>query len=195
MKKLVALILALVMMMTMSTTAFAAATADSKTGMDVTKTATIEVEGVYKEYVNAATVVSVDVAWEAMSFTYANTRQGDWNTTKHDYDEDDTVAGWDKTGKKITVKNHSNTDVEFTFAFEKDSNRTENFDVTFNGANSTTVELKTADNEAYRKADSEGNYPAPTSEVAVKVTGDKVDTSTAVALGTITVTVAQKSAD
>ena len=60
-------------------------------------------------------VVSVDITWGAMAFTYSD---GTWNPKTHSYDG----VGWtaDETGgDRITVENKGEADVNVTYSYEK----------------------------------------------------------------------------
>lgn len=62
-------------------------------------------------------VVSVDIEWGGMNFTYT---EGTWNTKTHSYDG----SGWTDNGTGyVTVKNSGTVDATASFAF--DSNRRE----------------------------------------------------------------------
>ena len=118
MKKIFAGILSLALAATMSFPAFAAndATNDGTKGTDIT------VNGTYKAGADAGEVISVDIAWEAMDFTYTAPSKGTWNPDTHTYDNP-TEGGWaatNGTSPKITVTNHSNVDVQANFAFNSD---------------------------------------------------------------------------
>lgn len=180
MKKFFAITMAMVM--AMSTTAFAAdkgsATIDDST--DGYKQE-ITVEGKYEENHTADTVISVDVKWDAMNFVYSATSEGEWNPKTHEYDGASTEAGWNKTGKDITVTNHSNAKVKAAFTFDKTTEKTitgtftkENFELD----NAATVAL---------------NDPskAATDTTSFSISGDALDSTatTAVELGKITVTI------
>lgn len=58
------------------------------------------------------TIISVDVEWTDMSFTFD---EGDWNDSTHTYDD----SGWktSENGGKLTVKNNSNVDVVAKYAY------------------------------------------------------------------------------
>ena len=122
MKKIITLVLALVMIMSMSVTAFAAeseATNDGKSNTSITVT------GKYVASEPEA-VISVDISWGAMEFTYSEGSKGTWSPTNHQY-ENATEAGWNVTGNTITLTNHSNVPVNATFSFTKaDENDTDN---------------------------------------------------------------------
>jgi hypothetical protein len=62
-------------------------------------------------------IVSVDVAWGEMEFTYTPATQGTWNPTTHSYDGG-SEAGWSAIGNEISVTNHSNVGVTASFAFD-----------------------------------------------------------------------------
>lgn len=189
MKKLFAIITALTLLLPMGIPALAAEN-ESKNQSDPVE---IPVTGVYKSSVSADTVICVDVIWDAMNFTYAMSRQGAWNTTTHNYGETDTEAGWDKTGKNITVKNHSNTSVDVSFQFDKDealADKTINGTFTGEGLSDNMVVIATADDDDYR-TEVNGVYPCPSKTVQFAISGEKIDNTESTALGTITVSVAE----
>ena len=137
----------------------------------------ITVTGVYQSGAAGGEVISVDIAWEAMDFTYTAPSKGTWNPATHKY-ENAAAGGWKATGgtdPKITVKNHSNTAVNanFTFASAVDG---------LNGNfTNNTLTLETAEGTERENA--------PTGETAFSVSGSAIDADKA--LGTITVTVAK----
>lgn len=82
---------------------------------------TINVTGNYTPAI-AGSTVSVDVAWDAMSFNYQEANTGTWLPGEHRYDTASvTTAGWSTDKKKITVTNHSDTEVTATLGFTNTS--------------------------------------------------------------------------
>ena len=79
MKKLFATILAVAMLASVSVTAFAATN-------DGTQDTKITVNGSYVSGAAGSSVISVDIEWEAMNFTYSATSEGTWNPATHAYD-------------------------------------------------------------------------------------------------------------
>lgn len=66
----------------------------------------------------SAPVVSVDIAWTEMQFTYQAASKGEWNPNSHTY-ENPISAGWNADEKAaITVTNHSDSAVEVDFTFD-----------------------------------------------------------------------------
>lgn len=112
MKKIFALMIAVMMIATMSTVAFAGE-ANYVTG------GTIDVSGAFDAADDAAIVISVDIEWDAMEFTYTEGEKGEWNPTDHTYGEDGEGA-WSTNTATITVTNHSNTAVNATLTFAAD---------------------------------------------------------------------------
>jgi len=76
---------------------------------------TIDVSAQYTTNATTPTVYSVDLAWDAMSFTYTAAGTKEWNPSTHSY-TDNTTASW-SGGKTITVTNHSNAAVTAGFAY------------------------------------------------------------------------------
>ena len=171
MKKFITAILSLALAATMSFPAFAENTAanDGKAGTDIT------VNGTYKAGADAGEVISVDIAWEAMDFTYTAPSKGTWNPGTHEY-ENATAGSWAPSGDadpKITVTNHSNTEITAGFAF---NGAVEGLNGSFT---KTALVLTSAEGTAVANA--------PKGETAFSVSGSSIDADKN--LGTITVTV------
>ena len=135
----------------------------------------ITITGIYQDGVPSGDVISVDILWDEMDFTYTAPSQGTWNVTNHKY-ENATAGGWaatNGTDPKITVKNHSNTAVKANFAFTTGI-------VGLNGSfTERTLTLATAEG-------TEVTNP-PKAETSFSVSGTAIDKDDT--LGTITVTV------
>ena len=113
MKKLYSLLLAIMMIATMALPVFAEESVDANGG-----SANVNVNGVVQYTGSSETqIISVDVAWENMTFTYVEGVHFGWNPETHEY------AGayegyWENDRADITVTNHSNTEVNATLSFE-----------------------------------------------------------------------------
>ena len=171
MKKFITAILSLALAATMSFPAFAENTAanDGKAGTDIT------VNGTYKAGADAGEVISVDIAWEAMDFTYTAPSKGTWNPGTHEY-ENATAGSWAPSGDadpKITVTNHSNIPVKAGFNFTAGVS---GLDGLFS---KNTLFLDTAENTAFENA--------PNGETTFSLAGEGINATQSV--GTITVTV------
>ncbi len=117
MKKLISVIAVLALVLAMSVPAFAAeALSGNSASGKGENDYTIGVNGVYNAGSAAADVISVDIAWESMEFTYNAGSAGTWNPGTHQY-ENASNGSWAANPKKITLKNHSNVAVNATFAF------------------------------------------------------------------------------
>lgn len=170
MKKIAALILALVMMMSLSVTAFA----DTITG----GSKNIDVNAKYQDNTTTANVYSVDVAWGNMQFTYTESGAKIWNPQSHTY-TDNTTAGWTSGSNTVTVTNHSNTSVTASFAFaalDAYTTVTGSFDIASKTLNAGIV----------------GGYASADKVVATLSLGGTLDKTVTnfTKVGTITVTIA-----
>jgi hypothetical protein len=113
MKKLVSMLVAAALVCTMSTTAFAA----DQTGVNTGEYSN-NVKGTYQAGGAAATVYSVNIAWDSLEFTYTAAGEGTWNPETHEYNGA-TQASWSES-KNIVVTNHSNAAVTATASFQAD---------------------------------------------------------------------------
>ena len=174
MKKLLSVILALVMALSLSVTAFAATN-------DGTQDTKITVNGSYVSGAAGSSVISVDIEWEAMDFTYSVASQGTWNPATHAYDGQ-TEGGWSDNTPAITVTNHSNVAVNATLGFTAD----------VTGVVGTFTEASGTENDnILNLATAEGTEVAnaPTATANFGISGAAINASQK--LGTITVAIAK----
>lgn len=115
MKKIIPAILVLVLLITMSSTAFASDTTETEPGNSHEVLATFEEGNVSK------TIVSVDISWNKMSFTYNGASEPVWDALKHQYVGEATEAGWAPSDATITITNHSNTVLQANISYSSES--------------------------------------------------------------------------
>lgn len=114
MKKILALVLAVVLVMGLATTAFAVNPIEEINGTD---SKDVKVTYVADDEV---AVYRVDITWGSMEFTYTEANVGTWQPESHTY-TGNTEAKWEceEADKTITVANHSNVGVDVELAFKK----------------------------------------------------------------------------
>ena len=177
MKKLFASVLTLALAASTGTAAFAGS--ETNKGTDTT----INVKGTYNG--SSTDVISVDIAWDEMSFTY--TASGStWNPSTHE--TVDVGGSWAPTGDtdpKITVTNHSNTSVSAAFAFNTEVS---GLSGSFTDTNDKTITSLTIDSAVDTTPSN-----APKAEVSFSISGDGI-TQDYNELGTITVKIAKAGA-
>lgn len=78
---------------------------------------TMDVQGKYQAGAAAVDIISVDIQWVGLEFTYTAGNAGTWNPAEHIY-TDGTEGSWNDEKGSITVTNHSNVAVTAGFAFE-----------------------------------------------------------------------------
>lgn len=188
MKRLTAMLLALVMVFSLSVTAFAdeagtETTANKATANEASEyKASIDVNGKYISRLDSDKIISVDVKWQDMNFTYYAKRQGTWNPAEHTYDGEKT-ATWDKTTSDITVTNHSNAEVTATLSYTPSVTSVEG------KLSEETLTLESAAQEKYM-GDNANQAPSATSTFTISGTmNDESGTD----LGTITVALKEGS--
>ena len=128
-------------------------------------------------------IVSVDVTWGAMEFTYTPADPGTWDPENHRY-TDTADASWSASGNDITVTNHSNVGVTAAFDFETDE------DLAIEGkfSNTSNEEITSVSLDSAEGKDVEA---APSATVYFQVESGEIQEDTD-SLGTITVTIAKK---
>ena len=103
MKKIISAIMILTLLMALGTTAFASSITDTETGSSQ------EVLASYEEGIKDKTIISVDISWNQMSFTYKGASEPVWDALEHQYVGEPEEAHWELSDATITVTNHSNT--------------------------------------------------------------------------------------
>lgn len=181
MKKLLAITLTIALALCLAVPAFAEdANINANNG-----TASVTVNGTYNAGSTAQERISVDVSWGSMSFTYNDTVEGTWNDDTHLFDGA-VAAHWtcEANANKITVTNHSNTDVEAQLTFAKAANT--------NIEGSFTETVGTANDGIMIIATAVGTQPdaAPFVEAYFNVTAGSITANGE--LGTITLKIVNK---
>lgn len=185
MKKFFATTMAILMTMAIATTAFAADGSNSSTKKDG-ESQSIPVDAKYNGSVTTPGVVSVQIEWGKMEFTYNVGGTKDWNAKDHTYDDNSTEK-WTEEGNTIKLTNHSNVDVKATFTYQQKDNSVSG-DFTYNNN-------KTVDSEgAITLNKGVENHPESADNVTatLKLSGKWTGTSTkAVNVGSVIVSIAK----
>ena len=166
MKKILTGIFALTLVASMSFQTFAVTN-------DGTEGTQIEVNGTFTAADAPSVVVSADVTWDELSFTY---QDGDkhWDAEKHIDVADD--GAWETTKKNITVTNHSNTSIKASFEFAADvEGLNGSFDKTefkLDSAENTTIENAPTGTTAFGISGSAITEDQKIGTITVKITSD-----------------------
>lgn len=115
MKKSIALILILALMVAMSATVSATEATENVSGNSQ------EVLASYEEGTQDKTIISVDISWEQMSFTYKGESVPTWNAEEHRYEGEATEAGWAPGQGIITISNNSNAVLQALISYTQES--------------------------------------------------------------------------
>lgn len=150
---------------------------------------TIGINGTYVP-ANVADVISVDISWGAMNFTYTAPSLGTWNPDSHTY-TGGTEGGWSTNKPSITVTNHSNAAVEasFRFAAADGVTTTGTFYTKGEGDTYTAITSTAAQKLSLATAIGTERANAPAGTLYFGVSGDAVSADQT--LGNITVTIAK----
>lgn len=98
MRKTIALMLIAAMLLSMSFSAAATQT---------TEAGTTSVKAGYIAGEEGGQIISVDIEWEGMEFTYNGASAAVWDPKKHEY-TGGSEAGWAESNASISITNHSN---------------------------------------------------------------------------------------
>ena len=118
MKKLFTTFLAVAILSSVSVTAFGA---DSDTVTTDGGSKGITVNAKYVGDSTTLDVVSANIEWGTMEFTYSVGGTKVWDAQNHQYTVTDATSGWSENGNTVKVTNHSNVDVKATFSYEAES--------------------------------------------------------------------------
>lgn len=169
MKKILTGIFALTLVASMSFQTFAV-TNDGTAGTE------IEVNGTFTAAADPSIVVSADVTWNELSFTYQDGYKH-WDAEKHMDVADE--GAWETTKKNITVTNHSNTSIKASFEFPAN---VEGLNGSFD---KTEFDLASAENTTTENA--------PTGTTSFGISGDAITKDQKI--GTITVKITSDTLD
>ncbi len=202
-KKILAAFLAAAMAASMSAPAFAERNnGDGATGetigddvVDLTTSPTtnqgagnyaLNVNGKFQAGSAAKDTISVDITWETMSFTYT---QGEASYSAETHQTTYGTGSWSEDKPKISITNHSNTEVTaaFTFAAADGVTTTGTF-YTKSGDNYTKIENVADQKLTLDSAEGKATTAAPQGALYFGVSGAEI--SEDAKLGTITVKIA-----
>lgn len=111
MRKIVSLMLAAVLLLSMSISSAATQPVKTETG---------EVTANYVKGAESGQIISVNIAWEGMTFTYHGESEKKWDPVNHVYLPAE-EAYWDSSNAKITVTNDSDMILKADIAYTQKS--------------------------------------------------------------------------
>lgn len=190
MKKLISAAIAVTMSATMSISAFAATAIDEDNATSAANKAegeyTIGVNGNVSTGTSAQDIISADIMWDAMDFTYTEGTKGTWQPGSHSY-SNGTTGGWSTDKSGITVKNHSNVGIDANFTFTAETGITTTGTFYTKGEDDTYTAIASVDAQMISLATAVGTEVAnaPKGTIYFGVSGDAISGNKK--LGTITV--------
>lgn len=170
------ILLTAAMAVLMSTTVYGAEQSDGSTPIEIGVFAQREPEELPDE------VISVDVAWENMVFTYGGGTRGTWNSQTHLFEQARENA-WSQNTAEITVKNHSNVQVQADFAFQASTGGI------LGNFSKNRVILDRADTEPYLGDEESGTFVTPTASTSFGIDGSSAPVSENQRVGSITISI------
>ena len=190
MKRILATTLAIMLMATSSVSALAVDLTDSPATNNGAGDYAIGVNGTYAAGTPAQDVISVDIAWGSMNFTYTDGSAGTWNPETHAY-EGATQGTWSTDKAGITVTNHSNVGIDADFSFAAADGVTTTGTFYSQNADNGSYTALSADAQQFSLATAVGTdrASAPSGKLYFGVSGDPI--SETKSLGTITVKIAK----
>lgn len=114
MKKFFTAFISVAMLASMSISSFAA---DTNTVTADGSKKEIDVNAKYVGSDTPSEVISADIEWGAMEFTYNVGGVKVWNEQSQQYTVPDSTNVWSENGNTVKVTNHSNVDVKATFTY------------------------------------------------------------------------------
>ena len=108
MRKVIPLLLVLVLLLSMSIHAVATETPEQA----------FDVKAKYEPRIVASDIITVDIAWEGMNFTYSGGSDPTWDPETHQYIPG-TNADWKTSNAYISITNHSNRVLQATLDYTK----------------------------------------------------------------------------
>lgn len=145
---------------------------------DGTEGTEIDVNGTFTAADDPSVVVSADVTWDELSFTYQDGAKH-WDAEKHMDVADE--GAWETTKKNITVTNHSNTSIKASFEFAADVDGLKgSFDKTefdLASAENTTTENAPTDTTAFGISGGAITKDQKIGTITVKITSGTSDSS------------------
>lgn len=142
--------------------------------VDENKTQNINVKARKLVTYDVPDVMSVDIFWGEMEFSY-NVGEKNWNSTTHQYEEGKHF--WTASGNTITIINHSNIPIEYDILFSADTN----YDISGSLTNSKGT-LALAEGRSYNDADK---------VVSTLSLSGKVDSTNSITVGKVNVKISK----
>lgn len=107
MKRMIPLMLVVAMLLSMGLSAAATQT---------TEVGSTNVTANYEAGEEGGQIISVEIAWEGMEFTYNGASNPVWDPKEHKYSEE-SAAGWAESNASIAITNHSNVILQAEIAY------------------------------------------------------------------------------